>query len=209
MTGMTENKDKIILDLCGGTGSWSRPYKEAGYDVRVITLPEYDVRTYNPPENVYGILAAPPCTEFSVAKGSKPRDFVHAMHIVSACLDIIWLCRMSGSLKFWAMENPVGFLRQFIGVPAYQFEHWEFGDPQLKRTDLWGYFNPPRKTVKVKPENLTRKYGSRTNGRGWSKPECPPEYEAYISRFHGDAKRAALRAVTPPGFAQAFFRANP
>ena len=34
---------KIILDLCGGTGSWSKPYKDAGYDVRVITLPE-DVR---------------------------------------------------------------------------------------------------------------------------------------------------------------------
>lgn len=53
------NKDKIILDLCGGSGSWSRPYKEAGYDVRLITLPEYDVLTYEPPENVYGILAAP------------------------------------------------------------------------------------------------------------------------------------------------------
>lgn len=25
---------KIILDLCGGTGSWSRPWEEAGYDVR-------------------------------------------------------------------------------------------------------------------------------------------------------------------------------
>ncbi len=36
-----ENRDKIILDLCGGTGSWSKPYKEAGYDVRLITLPEY------------------------------------------------------------------------------------------------------------------------------------------------------------------------
>lgn len=35
--------NKIILDLCGGTGSWSKPYKEAGYDVRVITLPEYDL----------------------------------------------------------------------------------------------------------------------------------------------------------------------
>jgi len=35
---------KIILDLCGGTGAWSAPYKEAGYDVRVITLPEYDLR---------------------------------------------------------------------------------------------------------------------------------------------------------------------
>lgn len=54
-----ENKDKIILDLCGGSGSWSKPYKEAGYDVRLITLPEYDVLTYEPPENVYGILAAP------------------------------------------------------------------------------------------------------------------------------------------------------
>lgn len=26
----------IILDLCGGTGSWSKPYAEAGYDVRII-----------------------------------------------------------------------------------------------------------------------------------------------------------------------------
>jgi hypothetical protein len=60
-----DNSDKIILDLCGGTGSWSRPYKEAGYDVRVITLPDNDVRNYTPPRNVYGILAAPPCTEFS------------------------------------------------------------------------------------------------------------------------------------------------
>lgn len=34
---------KIILDLCGGTGSWSKPYREAGYDVRLITLPHYDL----------------------------------------------------------------------------------------------------------------------------------------------------------------------
>ena len=61
-----DNSKKIILDLCGGSGSWSRPFKEAGYDVRLITLPDYDVCTYQPPENVFGILAAPPCTEFSV-----------------------------------------------------------------------------------------------------------------------------------------------
>ena len=62
------NWDKIILDLCGGTGSWSKPYQDAGYDVRVITLPEHDVRLYAPPENVYGVLAATPCDEFSIAK---------------------------------------------------------------------------------------------------------------------------------------------
>src|SRR3972149_11301651 len=59
---------RIILDLCGGTGSWSKPYLEAGYDVRVITLPECDVADYTPYEKIYGILAAPPCTEFSLAK---------------------------------------------------------------------------------------------------------------------------------------------
>ena len=75
---------KIILDLCGGTGAWSKPYKDAGYDVRVITLPEYDVRTYVPPEDVYGVLAAPPCTMFSMARtnAKTPRDLHGALEIV-------------------------------------------------------------------------------------------------------------------------------
>lgn len=54
------DEGKIILDLCGGSGSWSLPYKEAGYDVRNITLPDFDVLTYQPPAHVYGVLAAPP-----------------------------------------------------------------------------------------------------------------------------------------------------
>ena len=41
--------NKIILDLCGGTGAWSKPYKDAGYDVRVVTAPEWDVREYMMP----------------------------------------------------------------------------------------------------------------------------------------------------------------
>lgn len=56
--------NKIILDLCGGTGAWSRPYKEAGYDVRIITLPQ-DVRLIEFIANAYGILAAPPCTDLA------------------------------------------------------------------------------------------------------------------------------------------------
>ena len=47
---------KIILDLCGGTGSWTKYYSEKDYDVRIITLPDNDVRTYKPPKNVYGIF---------------------------------------------------------------------------------------------------------------------------------------------------------
>ena len=84
-----DNSNKIILDLCGGTGSWSRPYKEAGYDVRLITLPEYDVLTYKPPENVYGILAVPPCTEFSVLNciaAPRERNPSEGLKVVMACL---------------------------------------------------------------------------------------------------------------------------
>ena len=63
-----QNKDKIILSLCSGTGAWEKPYIENGYHVISITLPEQDVRNYIPPKNVYGILAAPPCTMFSLAR---------------------------------------------------------------------------------------------------------------------------------------------
>jgi len=203
------NENKIILDLCGGTGAWSRPYKKAGYDVRLVTLPDNDVLTYDPPTGVYGILAAPPCTEFSLAKGSLPRDFEGAMNVISGCLRIIWKCRLNGLLKFWAMENPKGFLRQFLGIPHFQFEHWEFGDWQIKPTDLWGYFNDPQKSCFERPPMMTIQFpNGRTNGRGWAKPYCPDEYRDYIEQFHGSEKRAAIRAITPHGFAQAFFKAN-
>ena len=33
---------KIVLDLCGGTGAWSKPYEEE-YIVIIITLPFYDL----------------------------------------------------------------------------------------------------------------------------------------------------------------------
>jgi hypothetical protein len=196
-----DNAGKIILDLCGGTGSWSRPYREAGYDVRLITLPEHDVRYYTPPKDVYGILAAPPCTEFSLAKNGRVRDFAAAMNIVSACLTIIWQCRLQNRMMFWALENPVGYLRQFLGNPHYSFEQWQFGEKKTKKTDIWGYFNEPVPTVKTRPWNLIY-MSPKEHARDWSKMNCPPEYR------HLKLDRAALRAITPPGFASAFFKAN-
>ena len=112
------NKEKIILDLCGGTGSWSKSYKDAGYDVRVVTLPEYDILTYVPPKNVYGILAAPPCTHFSGSGAQywKEKDAdgrtAEAMSVVDACCRIILMTNP----KFWALENPVGRLRKMLGT---------------------------------------------------------------------------------------------
>lgn len=161
------------------------------------------MRCYEPPANVYGIFAAPPCTEFSVAKGNAPRAFTEAMEVVSACMKIIWDARAAGSLKWWALENPRGFLRQFLGIPKFTYEHWQYGSPQIKPTDIWGYFTHPPKTIRRKPERLTVQFGDRSNGRGWSNPKAPKEYASL------NLDRAAVRAITPKRFASAFFKANP
>ncbi len=99
------NKDKIILDLCGATGAWSKNYKDNGYTVYNITLPEYDVTDYTIDfdrkhirfegekyiwinlDRIYGILAAPPCTQFSLARtvAETPRDLKKGMKLVIPC----------------------------------------------------------------------------------------------------------------------------
>lgn len=202
-------KPKIILDLCGGTGSWSRPYKEAGYDVRVITLPEYDVRTYEPPENVYGILAAPPCTEFSVlncvAEPRKRNEDV-GWEIVEACLRIITQCKP----VFCAIENPRGYLRKYLGFPPLTFQPWQYGDPWTKATDIWGNYNLPKPLYDnwedvPKLDLYTRPNRNKPNfaylhKSAWEKiPQL---------HFHKPESDAEFRAMTPPGFANAFFNAN-
>lgn len=183
----------IILDLCGGTGAWSKPYKDAGYDVRIVTLPEENVIDYIPPENVYGILAAPPCQMFSLARTTAkiPRDLRQGMECVEACLEIIWECRKRNKLGFWALENPMGILRQFLGVPPFTFQPYEFGANYSKRTDIWGYFKIPKKN----PRELTEE----------EKDLCNRNARKLLST--GDTQDAR-RSITPEGFAKAFFKAN-
>lgn len=63
----------LILDLCGGTGAWSAPYREAGYRVEVIDiLTGRDVRLLQRIRGVHGILAAPVCTVQSYARNRYP-----------------------------------------------------------------------------------------------------------------------------------------
>lgn len=176
---------KIILDLCGGTGAWSKPYKDNGYDVRNITLPECDVRLYQPIDDIYGILAAPPCTHLAVSgarwwKKKGESALLEALAIVDACLRIILISKP----MFWALENPVGRLKHYLGEPQFKFDPCDFGCPYTKKTYLWGKFNPPVKNP-VKPIG--------TNFI-WTMPPGPD--------------RTKRRSITPSGFAQAFYEAN-
>ncbi len=166
---------KVILDLCGGTGSWSNPYKEAGYFVRVIDLPS-DIRLLEKiNEPVYGILAAPPCRCFTNSGNAVKKSItetIDALSVVDACLRSVLLYKP----KFWALENPLGKLSRYLGKPAFTFHPWHYEGRQRKLTCLWGDFNPPgRKT-----------FSTGNIGRG------------------GDYRRA----ITPAGFARAFFEVN-
>ena len=202
-----DNSNKIILDLCGGTGAWSKPYKDNGYDVRLITLPDNDVKKYNPPDNVYGILAAPPCVQFSFARTTAkiPRDLKKGMEIVIACLNIIWECQYitkseaqkKSSLKFWSLENPSAMLNWFLGKPAFLFNPYEFGDLIKKKTALWGNFNNPEKQIFFQFDK--RKFERLPINK---LRELKKEYK------DKNLDRKALRSITPAGFAKAFYEAN-
>jgi len=196
-------KDRVILHLCADIGSDSEPYRKAGYTV-IRVGEKQDVRCFQPPENVHGIIANPPCTQFSFCRtnAKAKRDLKQGLDLVWACLNIIWVCQRRiksdvqkfSPLKFWVLENPNGMLKWFLGHPAYQYSPHEFGDTYQKKTNLWGFFNRPEKPLILMQE--LPKFDRLLSH------EIHPEY-------FGKLTRTERRSVCSAKFAQAFFEANP
>lgn len=134
---------RLILDLCAGSGAWSAPYVAAGYLVWRVTLPD-DVRLIrHSPVRVHGILAAPPCSVFAASGARWKRSeaqMLEALSVVDACCRAVAIY----SPEWWALENPVGKLRRWLGPPTLRFDPCDYGDPYTKRTLLWGSFNLPK-----------------------------------------------------------------
>lgn len=190
---MQGNRHKTILSLCDFTGAWSQPYADAGYTVRRVDIKRgEDVRLLPFVGKVHGILAAPPCTHLASSgarwwAGKGEAALLEALAVADACLRYVTLCRP----VWWALENPIGRLARFYGPPAFAFDPADFGDPYTKRTCLWGVFTPPLPVFVGESRAVAATEGSKMH-------RLPPS-----------AERAALRSVTPPGFARAFFEVNP
>lgn len=183
---------KIILDVCGGTGSWSYPYAiDPAYDVRILDLkygPAGDVVLFKKPSYpVHGILAAPDCTHFSSSGAQywKEKDqdgrTREAVNVAAACIRLVYACRP----VWWCLENPVGRLKDWIGEPDFKFHPWEYGDPYPKKTCLWGNFTIPKKSPVLSVTDPIMCLGGKSE------------------------KTKMLRSITPAGFARAFKAANP
>lgn len=202
---------KTILHLCADIGSDSRYYQDSDEYEVIMVGQEIGVENYEPPENVYGVIANPPCTEFSTARSDgKARDPESGMFLVEHCLRIIEEC----SPKFWVIENPArGVLKKYLDEPEYKYEPWWYGSPWTKQTALWGNFNTPK-----------RKYFSwddveKLDGL-YTRPNRPkpslafmhkshirfiPEFEMFTDKVTCDMH---FRSLCSQKFAKAFFEAN-
>lgn len=179
-------RPQLILSLCDRSGAWSQPYLDADYDVVRVDLHDgQDVRLLELPDrHVHGILAAPPCTVFANSGARWTRsddDMRDGLSVVDACCRII----LATQPVWWVLENPAGKLSRYLGPPKMTFQPNQYGDPYTKRTCLWGNFTTPTKTP------------------------VPATEGSMMHRFPPSPERAALRSVTPAGFSQAFFEANP
>lgn len=201
---------KIILHLCADTGSDSKPYQD-NPDYEVIKIgSDIGVENYEPPENVYGIIANPPCTEFSTARANgKSRNPEEGMFLVEHCMRIIEKAKP----KFWVIENPArGVLKNYLGEPNYKYEPWWYGSPWTKQTALWGNFNIPERKY-FNWEEVEKIPGLYTRpGRG--KPSLAFMHKSsykIIQEFHSLPEPESdmeFRSLCSQKFAQAFFDAN-
>ena len=202
---------KIILHLCADLGSDSRFY-QLDDDYEVIMIGEkIGVENYTPPDNVHGIIANPPCTEFSNANGHGDSDNELGMVLVDHCNRII----KEANPKWWVMENPSrGDLKKYIGKPKNTYQPWHYGSPWTKATALWGSFVMPKK-------HYTNWDDVPKNDKLYVRPNRPkpslaflhksaidliPEFEFAREHIKCDAD---IRSMCSQGFAEAFYKANP
>jgi len=203
---------KIILHLCADLGSDSRYYQlDDNYEVIKIGQ-KIGVENYHPPKNVYGVIANPPCTEFSTAVSFKHiGDIEKGMELVNHCKRIISECE---NLKFWVIENPAkGRLKEHIGKYKHSYQPWQYGSPWTKFTGLWGNFNMPKPLFTKwddvpKNDNLWVRKGRKKPALVYlhkSAINLIPEFEFAREHIKCDAD---IRSMCSQGFAKAFYEYN-
>jgi len=203
---------KVILHLCADIGSDSWFYANHN-DYEVIKIgKDIGVENYNPPENVYGVIANPVCTEFSFAKWANnlgDGDVEEGMFLVNHCLRII----KQRNPVFWVIENPAtGRLKEFLGAPKLTYQPYEYGSPWTKKTALWGSFNAPAKlyiwdTVEKNDNLYVRPNRGKPSLAFLHKSAIYdiPEFLKFADLVNDDM---SFRSLCPQSFAEQFFNAN-
>ncbi len=202
-------ENRTIISLFDHSGAWSKPYRDAGYPVLAFDANDpagfgwsKDINDFSCEylleelglDTIYGILAAPPCTHFTVS-GAQYWPTKDSDGRTEQMLELVYMVFRTVELfapKFWVFENPVGRLPTLIprlGAPWY-FQPHQYGDAYTKKTGLWGEFYTDLERDDVEPIRA-----------------C--DAGSWLMQLGGKSEKTkALRSMTPPGFSQAFFNAN-
>lgn len=204
----TDKTKGIILHLCADTGSDTKPWKDAGYEV-ILVGKSIGVENYHAPKGVVGVIANPVCLEFSTARSNgTARNPDAGMFLVQHCLRII----EEAKPKWWVLENPAkGVLKNYLGEPRYKYEPWWYGSPWTKKTALWGQFTIPERTY-TNWEHVPKIPGLYT------RPGRPKPSLAFMHKNHKRFIREfdcfevdsdmEFRSLCSQKFAKAFYEAN-
>lgn len=202
---------KTIISLFDFTGNWSKPWKDAGYEVVQVDIKNgIDILNWDYKNEVkgevVGILAAVPCTDYAVsgARWFKDKDIdgrtEQSQKLVAKTKEIIDYYNPN----WWVIENPVSRihnLNPWMGKPKFRFHPYEFAgfaddkesEQYSKKTVLWGKFNNPIKNELPCLDTERIHQPKRVDGSyiGWNTEECK-----------------TARQITPQGFSRAFYLAN-
>ncbi len=196
-----------ILSLFDFSGSWSKPYKQNGFEViqidlkKGIDLLHFDYKKIDK-HCIKGILAAPPCTHFTRASQHLWNQYdiigktAASIQLVEKTLEIVNYFNPD----FWAVENPPGRIEKLIpqlkNLRLMSFHPYFYGDAYSKYTILYGNFNNFLIRCEVKKEYAVKDKKGTKPMQQYHRPEYP------------NLDGASLRSITPKGFATAFFNAN-
>ena len=137
-----------ILELCAGTGSIGKAFRELGWEVVSLDLmPDFsptiqaDLMTWDyrvfPPGHFEVVWCSPPCVEYSIAKTTAPRKLDQADALVARMREIFDYFKP----PIWAFENPAtGLLKKrdvVAGLPKKVLTYCQYGFPYRKATAIW------------------------------------------------------------------------
>jgi len=137
-----------ILELFKGTGSFGKSCDPSDEIISVDIMKKFkptfcgDVKNFDYKKYKWFdmIWTSPPCTEFSVALRTRPRNIPKGMENVRLSFEIINHFKNINPKLKWIMENPKGELRKqplMKNVPMVTTSYCKYGTPYKKPTDFW------------------------------------------------------------------------
>jgi hypothetical protein len=231
---------KTVLSLFDHSGAWCLPFEQAGWnvvqmdlklgdDVRELSARWFLEGLLQQYPTIDGLLAAPPCTDFSRsgaghwARKDQDGTTARAVELVYQVLRTVDFLQPD----FWAVENPIGRLPRLapeIGEKKLTFDPWEFGGwtdvTEEERDRLAVLGATPHDQMTSEDVGLVKRanaYTKRTVLWGcFQPPEKRPvplvrttAQGSWLMALGGKSERTKeVRSVTPEGFARAFARAQ-